>query len=166
MNNYFVTINDKEHQIRYDSGNSVEINGKKITFELADQNGFHFSLRFGNETYDIIKVQESNGNVSLLIDGIYYEAHVQSDLEKRAAQLMKNSKKQIHHVEVKSPMPGMVLKILKNKGEEVILGESVVILEAMKMENVIKSTSSGIIKEILVSENNPVEKGAILFKIE
>jgi biotin carboxyl carrier protein len=36
----------------------------------------------------------------------------------------------------------------------------------MKMENVIKSTSSGIIKEIFVKENNPVEKGAILFKIE
>lgn len=165
MNNYFVTINDKEHHIKYDSGNSVIINDKKLTFELADQNGFHFSLRFGNETFDIIKVQEADGQVSLLIDGIYYDAKVQSDLERKAAQLMKNSKRQNHLVEVKSPMPGMVLKINKKVGEEVKLGEPVVILEAMKMENVIKSTSSGVIKEIFVKENNPVEKGAILFRI-
>lgn len=166
MDSYFVTINNQEFSIKHNGSNSVVINDKLFTYDLADQNGFHFSLRMGNETYDIIKVQESEGKVSLLIDGIYYDVLVQSDLEKKSAQLMRETKKGSHLVEVKSPMPGLVLKVFKNKGEEVEAGETVIILEAMKMENIIKAPQNGIINEIFVKENTPVEKGAVLFQIK
>ena len=63
-------------------------------------------------------------------------------------------------------MPGLVLKILKSVGENISKGETVMILEAMKMENEIKSTYDGTITEILVSEGKPVEKYIPLFSLK
>ena len=69
-------------------------------------------------------------------------------------------------MEVKAPMPGMILKVNKQVGEEVLSGESVIILEAMKMENELRSPVTGKLKELFVKEGNPVEKGIKLFSIE
>jgi biotin carboxyl carrier protein len=63
-------------------------------------------------------------------------------------------------------MPGMVLRLKKRVGDTVEMGESVVILEAMKMENDLRSPSSGIIKEVIVKEGVSVEKDSILLTIE
>ena len=63
-------------------------------------------------------------------------------------------------------MPGLILKVRKKTGESVEQGESVMILEAMKMENDLKAPNSGIISNIEVNEGSAVEKGAILFSIE
>jgi len=57
------------------------------------------------------------------------------------------------------------LRVRKKVGEQVELGESVIILEAMKMENDLKSPASGIIENIYVTEGSAVEKGVILFSI-
>ena len=73
---------------------------------------------------------------------------------------------QHHHQDVKAPMPGLILKVRKKTGEKVEQGESVIILEAMKMENDIKSPVSGVIENISVSEGSAVEKGVTLFSIE
>ena len=63
-------------------------------------------------------------------------------------------------------MPGLVLKILKKVGDNISKGETVMILEAMKMENEIKSNVDGIITEIHVSEGKPVEKYIPLFSLK
>ena len=67
---------------------------------------------------------------------------------------------------MKAPMPGMVLKIKKQVGDNVVRGESVLILEAMKMENDLRAHTSGIIKSLNVKEGMAVEKGYMLFIIE
>ncbi len=62
-------------------------------------------------------------------------------------------------------MPGLILKVTKKVGEQVELGDSVIILEAMKMENDLKSPASGIIENIFVTEGSAVEKGTLLLSI-
>jgi biotin carboxyl carrier protein len=64
--------------------------------------------------------------------------------------------------ELKAPMPGMVLKVLVSEGEEVKKGSNLLILEAMKMENVIKSPADGVIKTIKVSPADKVEKNQVM----
>jgi len=63
-------------------------------------------------------------------------------------------------------MPGLILKILKQPGEEVKIGEPLLILEAMKMENEIRSTTGGVVKEMLVKEGSSVEKSTVIVIIE
>ena len=63
-------------------------------------------------------------------------------------------------------MPGLLLKIKKKEGEHVEIGEPIIVLEAMKMENEIRSPSSGTVTEINFTEGSSVEKDAIILKIE
>jgi biotin carboxyl carrier protein len=63
-------------------------------------------------------------------------------------------------------MPGMVLKILVVPGQQINKGDGLVILEAMKMENILKAASPAIVKAIKVNERTAVEKGTVLIELE
>lgn len=63
-------------------------------------------------------------------------------------------------------MPGKVVKIFKNVGDQVAKGETVLILEAMKMENEIKSGADGVIKSVNISEGQALEAGFLMIEIE
>jgi biotin carboxyl carrier protein len=63
-------------------------------------------------------------------------------------------------------MPGKVVKMLKKEGDKVTKGETVLILEAMKMENEIKSGADGVIKTVNVKEGQALEAGFLMVEIE
>ncbi len=63
-------------------------------------------------------------------------------------------------------MPGMVLKVLVNAGDEVKKGDNLLILEAMKMENILKSTTDGTVSKVLVKQGYKVEKNQVLIQFK
>jgi biotin carboxyl carrier protein len=63
-------------------------------------------------------------------------------------------------------MPGLVLKILASEGDQVTEGQPVLVLEAMKMENVLSAPTDGIISEILVTSGKNVNKGQVLVRLD
>lgn len=69
-------------------------------------------------------------------------------------------------VVIKTAMPGKVVRIVKNAGDEVAKGESVLVVEAMKMQNELKSQKDGVVKELKVTEGQTVSAGDILAIIE
>ena len=68
--------------------------------------------------------------------------------------------------EVKAPMPGLVLNIMIKPGDSVSKGDGLLVLEAMKMENIIKSPTDGVVKSIEVEQSIAVEKNQVLIKFE
>lgn len=68
--------------------------------------------------------------------------------------------------EIKAPMPGLVLDIMVSPGDIVEVGTPLLILEAMKMENVIKSPGEGTVKEVNVTKNSAIEKGSLMIEME
>ena len=66
--------------------------------------------------------------------------------------------------EIKAPMPGMVLKVLVEEGAEIKKGDNLFVLEAMKMENIIKSPADVVVKTIKIKPGDKVEKGQILIQ--
>jgi len=166
MNEVYVTINGSEKIVRFEGDQKVIVDGKEFTFDFFNENEFHYFLRLDNKTFDITKVAKDKNNIAILIEGNYFECKVQTKLEKNAETILAHSEKSHHKEDVVSPMPGMVLKIQKKENEEIAIGEPVLILEAMKMENEVTSPYSGVLKEIYVRENTAVEKGSKLFRIE
>ena len=69
-------------------------------------------------------------------------------------------------VEITTAMPGKVVRLMVSEGDRVGAGDGIVVVEAMKMQNELKSPKEGSVKEILVSEDDSVESGAILAVIE
>jgi biotin carboxyl carrier protein len=68
--------------------------------------------------------------------------------------------------EILAPMPGTIINILVNEGDEILEYQEVIILEAMKMENAIPSQESGIVKEIKVKVDDKVSTNQVLITLE
>jgi biotin carboxyl carrier protein len=113
-----------------------------------------------------VKASE-NGIVKIIMDGFTFETEV---LDERILLLQSISQKgQSTHrgnVKIKAPMPGLVVKVLATEGDTIDKGTKVVIIEAMKMENVLASPAAGIVQKVYVNEGQTVEKDAILVEIE
>ncbi len=162
---YFVDSNGKEKSVKFTGPGTVLIGDREYSYHLEEINEYYYILRINNRVFRVNRVSGEKNSHLLLIDGRYVETAVRTNLEQKARQVLSNVKQKNHHSLIRSPMPGMVLSLKKNAGDEVAQGESIMILEAMKMENDIKSPFSGTIREIYVSERSAVEKGAKLFLI-
>lgn len=68
--------------------------------------------------------------------------------------------------DIKAPMPGLVIEVAVEVGQSLTKGDTVLILEAMKMENVLKAAGDGIVKAIHTTKGQPVEKGQLLIEME
>jgi biotin carboxyl carrier protein len=67
---------------------------------------------------------------------------------------------------VRAPMPGLIVRVEVEPGQEVRAGQPIVIMEAMKMENELRAEAAGLVARVLVAAGQPVEKGAILVEFE
>jgi biotin carboxyl carrier protein len=67
---------------------------------------------------------------------------------------------------MKAPMPGMVLDVLVKAGESITKDQALIVLEAMKMENVLKAPADAVIKSVNISKGNAVEKNQVLISFE
>jgi len=108
-----------------------------------------------NQKMFIIRI--NNNNYSVQIKDKYDEL-----LQSLGMDMLNNQKES----DIKAPMPGRVLDIMLDIGSSVVKGESVLVLEAMKMENVIKSPTDGVVKRITVEKNQAVEKNEVLIEFE
>lgn len=166
MNEYIVTINESKKNVIIGSNSEVHVDQREHHYEVIELTGDEFVLKVDNSIYEISAHKKDSDQYSVLINGKVFDVLVRTGLQERASSLIEQSADHKHQMEVKAPMPGMILKVKKKSGESVEKGESIIILEAMKMENDIKSPYPGTIKAIPVTENNPVDKGAVLFIIE
>ena len=167
MSEYVVTINSQKKKLNIISENEAEIDGKKVSYELHSLNCQTYLLRINNIFYEISSENFNNEKFSLLVKGKRFETIARTELQERATKLIEEARSLSEiKTEVKAPMPGMILKIKKRAGDKIAKGESVLILEAMKMENDLRAPASGMIKTLNVTEGTAVEKGAILFSIE
>jgi biotin carboxyl carrier protein len=131
---------------------------------------------------DVVSVQE--GVLSLLVNGKSYEvkqeligtetnvvigherfsASVRDPRSFRSRQHAGASEQGVK--KITAPMPGKVVRILATVGDQVEAGQSVVVIEAMKMQNELKAPKSGVIKKIIVAEGAAVEAGQALAEVE
>lgn len=115
------------------------------------------------------KLLEANATAKRLtieIEGETFDIEIKDELDQVLEQMGfgKASIKQVK--EIKAPMPGLVLEIAVTDGQRVREGDKLLILEAMKMENSIMIQTNAIIKKVLVSAGQAVEKGQVLVELE
>jgi len=102
----------------------------------------------------------------ILINGILVKVEIEDPSRAKARQIQGQTNRPAAGVEVRSPMPGMVVRLEVREGSRVEEGEGLLILEAMKMENEIKARAAGTVKKISVSERQIVDKGQLLLVIQ
>ncbi|MFT4567185.1 MAG: acetyl/propionyl-CoA carboxylase alpha subunit [Saprospiraceae bacterium] len=137
-----------------------------------------FDIRVGEASYKVQFVAFENDQIHLQIDGIRKTFYVLQENENIYLQnekigtlsLKLESRFPIKEIEkVKgaylSPMPSQVIKVLVKKGDEIKIGDPLIILSSMKMENQISAEEEGIVEEVYVEENSNIESGCVLLKV-
>jgi len=166
MNDFIVSVNSSKFNVKVVSDNELTLNEKKYDYELLTVCDHSFILKLNNKVFELTSEKLNSDLFKVLIQGYQFEVTVRTALQEKAFKLVESSAGfHHHHMNVKAPMPGLILKVRKKVGEQVELGESVIILEAMKMENDLKAPASGIIENIFITEGSAVEKGVSLFSI-
>ena len=166
MNDFVVTISDEKRTVTVLNEDTVEFDGNNHPVKLSKINNHVYLLKIGNKVYEITTDKLDKDKFGFLINGHYFETTVRTKLSEKAAEYLKNKRLESHQDNISAPMPGLLLKLMKKVGDKVEQGESVAVLEAMKMENDLRSPASGIIKEILVAEGASVEKNQVIINIE
>lgn len=166
MNELVAYINKNLKKIDLINDSEIYINSEKFQFNLLSLDDKTHLLKVGDNFFEVVAQKTDDDKYSITVNGVLFEIEIRTALQEKARKLLEARGATNHKMEVKAPMPGMILKVRKQVGDEVLSGESIIILEAMKMENELRSPVSGILKELFVKEGNPVEKGFKLFSIE
>lgn len=126
------------------------------------KNYFHIIKNNRSFTAEVIHVDKGKKEVMLKINGHTFDLKVKDrfDLLLEKLGMSQNSSGQVR--EIRAPMPGLILDVHIQEGEEVKEGQVIMILEAMKMENIIKSPGEGIVKKINVQTGESVDKNSLL----
>jgi biotin carboxyl carrier protein len=114
----------------------------------------------------VLRVERDTKTVVLQVNQQQYEVVIEEPIDQLLASMGIKDAMTKKVNDIKAPMPGLVLKVLVTPGQAIRKGDPVLILEAMKMENVFKAGSDAIVKEIKVAERTAVEKGEVLVVLE
>src|SRR5690606_7443667 len=100
------------------------------------------------------------------VDGENFEVAIHDQLDQMLAEMGFNKASAKIINEIRAPMPGLVLEISVEEGQEIKKGDRIIILEAMKMENSILINADASIKKIHVKPGQPVDKGQVLVELD
>lgn len=134
--------------------------------EWLDRN--YFVVTFNGKTFngEVLEQNLEDHTLKLKLNHRVFEVKRKYDLLDLISQMGLDKKKVKKLKELSSPMPGRVLKIMVKIGDPINIGDSLLSLEAMKMENILKSDGEGIVKEIFINEEQVVDKGEVLIEFE
>ena len=166
MNEFIVTINGRKYAIKVTCNGEITVGGKRIETEITRISSNTFLFRYGKKVFEISTNKLGGDKYSFLICGWYLETTVRTALQESANELRAKNNLVNHAYEIKAPMPGLIIKLNKKIGDTVAANEAVLLLEAMKMENEIRSPREGIIKNIFYLEGQSVDKGSVILTIE
>lgn len=141
----------------------ILLNDEIYSLDLIEMKKGSFHVIRNNRSYlvEILKVDLENKTYQVQVNKNIFEVSLKSPVDVLLNQLgMETQSNQVG--EVKAPMPGLILDIKISPDQSVKKGDPLLILEAMKMENVIKSPVDGQIKSIKVKKGDNVEKNAVL----
>lgn len=155
----------------------------KITFDNnvieLTPSGKSYRITIGDKTVDVEIIHAEDGQLNLLVGGERVTAYVSSDNAKRWVTVngrtllltkqsgsRKSGAKHDHSSELAAPMPGLVRAVNVQEGDAVTKGQTLMLLEAMKMEIRIQSPGEGVIKKLLVKQGQTVEREEKLIIVE
>jgi pyruvate carboxylase subunit B len=166
---YTAQVNDHSFSIEVTRGSGrleLAIDGQRVEADWEwlgrDRD---ISLILDGRSYDI-KIEPENGRLHLYYGGERFDCSI---LDERIAELRRlagDTGSTGILAEIKAPMPGLILKVFAEAGQEVAKGERLMIIEAMKMENELKAPRDGVIKAIQCTEQEAVEQGKVLVVLE
>jgi len=144
------------------------LNGQIVDADVQQINDQLWHIIYKNHSYKVFihKVIPETKEVIMSINGKRKSVKVRTRMEKLLADLGLEHTLHKKLNTVTAPMPGLIHRLLVKVGDQVQKGDQLLILEAMKMENVIKSPGEGVVNKIHISPKDSVEKNELLISFQ
>jgi biotin carboxyl carrier protein len=156
-------IGDHTQEFERKNGDFL-INGEPLEVDVQKVGSQCWHILMGGKSHKLVvhELDADHHEVLLSINGKKSRVKIRSRLERLLKELGLENALETQIKDIKAPMPGLIHSIEVQPGEEVTVGQPLLILEAMKMENVIKSPVDTTIAQVHVEAGNTVDKNALL----
>ena len=171
---YDVTVTDgsgkaRDHRVEIrrtpEGGLECLLDGKPFAFDSAQPEADVLSLLVGGKSYEVRRDGHAQSNdLSVVVAGRRFAAEVSDPRSLRGRKAKAGATDGPR--KITAPMPGKVVRILAAEGIDVEAGQGVIVIEAMKMQNELKSPKAGKVKKILAAEGAAVNAGDALAVVE
>lgn len=158
---YTIVLNDRPQ-----TGGTI--NGENGTIDLIESGTNHFHVLRDNKSFDveILDANLETKTMMVKVNGRDYEVALTDRYDELLKSLGMDKAMTSKVNEMKAPMPGLVLDVRVTEGQAVAKGDALIVLEAMKMENILKCPADVVIKKIVAKKGNAVEKNQVLITFE
>jgi len=161
-------INNKEYNIteKGETPFSFEVNGKAVVIDAFSpgKNTLHILYNSNSYNAELIEYRAEDKTAVVKVNNALYEIKLKDETDDLLERLG-IGKSQQKAQQIKAPMPGKVIDIKVKEGDSVNKGDGLLVLEAMKMENIIKAPEAAVIKKIRATKGKAVEKNEILIEL-
>jgi len=161
VNNKYLFETEKRQEI-------ISINSKPVVANSAQISADTFHLLLGNKSYriKIIELNKAAKTCIIKVNNNTYNLHIENKFDLLLHELGLDNLNAQKVSDLKAPMPGLVLDILVTAGAQVKKGESLMVLEAMKMENSIKASSDLTVQSVKIKTGEVVKKNQVMMVFE
>jgi len=160
---YKVKVNGK-YDFEIDNADQLSVNGELVSADIKQLNAssLHIINELRSYNAEVISFDAAEKTAEIKVNNNVYTLTAKDQFDVLLDKLGLNSLNSAKVSELKAPMPGLVLKIFVAVGDEVKKGDNLFILEAMKMENIIKAPADVTVKTVKIKPGDKVEKGQVL----
>ena len=161
---YNIKVNDKYNFEVNRKGDALLVNDATINADIKQLNQllYHIINQNGSYNAEVVSFDREAKTAEIKVNNNIYTLTAKDQFDVLLDKMGLSSLMAAKVSEIKAPMPGLVLKVLVEEGAEIKKGENLFVLEAMKMENIIKAPADVIVKTIKNKPGDKVEKGQIL----
>jgi pyruvate carboxylase subunit B len=165
---YVVELNGQRKTVAIDEAGVAYENGQAAHAELSEIEGSPVRMvKIGTRVFRVVTEKKSGrGRYSLWVDGYRFEVEALDERTRAIRDLSAANAAPTGPAPVLAPMPGLIVRVNVSPGDVVEAGQGVIVMEAMKMENELRATSSGTVKRVEVTPGTAVEKGTLLVALE
>ncbi len=158
---------DRTWQVRVDGAAAVDVSDREPDLRRLPDGSYHLITAAGRSIpLEVLELDERAKRLVLRVDGQRHEVSLLSPLDQLIARLGLEANPKPVLTELRAPMPGLVLRVEVEAGRPVEAGDTLLVLEAMKMENAIKAPVAAVVSGIDVAQGQAVDKGALLVRFE
>lgn len=162
---YYARISDTEYEVEIDEG-KVYVEGEEIAIDLEQiAEPELYSMLFDGRSYELL-IEADRFDYAVTLRGEQFHVQVEDERSRKLNAGRSMTELPDGEIAVKAPIPGLVVKVLTELEEEVEEGQPLVILEAMKMENELRSPKAGVVKKVDAIAGQRVEQNDILIVLE
>lgn len=145
---------------------SIRIGKRDYEIQIKNDEKYGTYILWKNRRYPVEIVRSRQNRYEILFNDISYNFSIETPFSLQRKKYISKNKIKSDKFTIKAPMPGKIIDVLVKEGSEINRGESVVILEAMKMQNEIVSTGVGTVLSVAVKPGMIVMKDDILVELK